>query len=231
MSESLKLLLADARFPSGHPAHSGGMEAACAAGSVTDINSLRAFLYGRLWTTGVVGAVAAAAVCARAHSSPSVTSLFRTVEAELDARIPSPAARQASREQGSHMLRMALTVTGAVLLDALARTTVGNRQRPHYPTAVGAIAAVAGLIPQEAAETAAYASVAGPAFAAQTILGLDPRAVSELGVEMAPEVGRLAKEAAQISTRSLAQMPAFGAPALAYLAEEHAARHERSYAS
>lgn len=231
VSDSLKSLLAGARVPSTHPGHSGGVEAACAAGWVKDLDSLRSFLYGRLWTSGVVGAVTAAAVCARAYSSPSATSLFRTVEAEIDARTPSPAARQASRDQGGHLLRQALTAVGAPLLDALARASVGNRQRPHHPTAIGAVAAIAGAEPHQAAETAAYASVAGPALAAQTLLDLDPLTVSGLGAEMAPEIARLAREAAQICMRSLAQMPAFGAPVLAYLAEVHAAGDRRSFAS
>jgi urease accessory protein len=179
----------------------------------------------------VTGAVAAASVCARALTARSATSLFRSVEAELDARIASPMARQASRDQGSHMLRLAMTITAAPLLDALGRASVGSSQRPHHPTAVGTVAAVAGAGPEEAAESAAYASVAAPAFAAQSILGLDPVAVSELGVEMAPEINRLAREAAMISGRSLAEMPAFGAPALEYLAEEHMTMARRSYAS
>lgn len=231
VSNSLRLLLADARFPSGEPAHSGGMEAACAVGLVKDLETLRSFLYGRLWSSGVVGAVAAACVCERGRSTQAASSLFRTVEAELDARIPSPAARQASRSQGGHVLRLAMTIADDPLLDALGRATVGHRKRPHYPTAVGAVAAAAGATPEEAAEAAAYASVAGPAFAAQALLGLTPEAISSLGVEMAPEVSRLAREAGQTSMRSLSQIPAFGAPALEYLAEAHAALQKRSFAS
>lgn len=208
------------------------MEAACAVGLVTDLDTLRSFLYGRLWTAGAIGAVAAAAVCAKAGNNHSATSLFRSVEAEIDARTPSPAARRASRDQGSHILRLAMTVTADPLLDALARAAVGNYQRPHHPTAIGAVAAVARATPEEAAESAAYASVAAAAFAAQSLLGIDPRRVSELGVEMAPEVQRLAKEAAHVSLHSLSEMPAFAAPALDYLAEEHVATHaKRMYAS
>lgn len=229
MSDSLKLLLADARFPSGDPAHSGGMEAACAGGLVTDLDTLRSFLYGRLRTSGAIGAVAASAVCARAHrASPS---LFRTVEAELDARIASPAARDASRHQGRHLLRLATTIDDHPILDELARATVINRQRPHYPTAVGAVAAVAGATPEEAAEAAAYASVAGPAFAAQRLLFLDGADISDIGVEMAPEVTRLARDAAVTALGSLSDIPSFGAPALEYLAEEHIARDQKLFAS
>src|SRR5579875_2117179 len=148
------MLLDDARFPSGDPAHSGGMEAACAVGLVADLDTLRSFLYGRLWTAGAVGAVAAAAVCARARSNHSATALFRSVEAEIDARTPSPAARRASRDQGSHILRRAMAVTVDPLLDALGRAAVGHFQRPHHATAIGAVAAVAGATPQEAAESA-----------------------------------------------------------------------------
>ncbi|MEU8329179.1 urease accessory UreF family protein [Micromonospora sp. NPDC048839] len=58
---SLLLLVADGRFPAGAHAHSGGLEAAVAAGRVTDLASLDAFLAGRLATAGLVGAAFAAA--------------------------------------------------------------------------------------------------------------------------------------------------------------------------
>ena len=231
MSESLKLLLADARYPSGDLAHSGGVEAACAAGLVKDLETLRSFLYGRLWSAGVVGAVASAAVCARTRTSESNSALFRSVEAELDARLPSPASREVSRLQGGLLLRLGMTITHSPVFDTLARSSVTTRQRPHYPTAVGAVAAVAGATVEEAAEAAAYASVAGPAFAAQSLLDVDLDDITEMGVEMAPEVARIAREASEACMRPLSQMPAYGAPALEYLAEEHVSRVQKSFAS
>ncbi|MEV4822228.1 urease accessory UreF family protein [Micromonospora sp. NPDC049274] len=60
-TSSLLLLLADGRFPAGAHAHSGGLEAAVAAGRVTDLASLESFLVGRLTTAGLVGAAFAAA--------------------------------------------------------------------------------------------------------------------------------------------------------------------------
>ncbi|MFF5180139.1 urease accessory protein UreF [Micromonospora sp. NPDC000316] len=60
-TSSLVLLLADGRFPAGAHAHSGGLEAAVAAGRVDDLASLEAFLLGRLATAGLVGAAFAAA--------------------------------------------------------------------------------------------------------------------------------------------------------------------------
>lgn len=218
------MLLADARYPSADPAYTGAVEAAHAAGLIKDLESLRSFLYGRLWTIGTTGAFAAAAVCARAARIESPTSMFRSVEAELDARLASPAARDASRTQGGQVLRLASAIIAAPLLDALSRATVTNRHHPHYPTAIGAVAALAGCPPFEAAEAAAYASVAGPAFAAQTRLGLRSEILNELGVEMAPEVTRLARLAAEQSDRPLADLPAAAAPAIAYLTEEQPAR-------
>jgi urease accessory protein len=60
------LLLSDSRFPAGGHAHSGGVEPAVTAGTVTDLASLEAFLRGRLRTAGLVAAGLAAAACARA---------------------------------------------------------------------------------------------------------------------------------------------------------------------
>ena len=221
MTEDLRALLADARMPDGRLSSSGGVEAACADGLVRDVASLRAFLYGRLWTAGAVGACAAAAVCARSARAPD--SLWRSAEAEIDARTPSPAARQESRVQGGRMLRAAMDVVMAPLFDAIGASSVSSQQQPHYPVVAGAVAAVAGASARQAAEATAYAYVAGPAFAAQRILTLEPAAVVELGLELAPEVARLAAEAAATCLRPLSQMPSFAAPVLEYLAEELAA--------
>ena len=60
------LLLSDSRFPAGGHAHSGGVEPAVTAGTVSDLASLEAFLRGRLRTAGLVAAGLAAAACVRA---------------------------------------------------------------------------------------------------------------------------------------------------------------------
>lgn len=230
MANSLHALMAETRLPPGDPPLAGGVEAACAAGLIADAATLRSFLYGRLWTAGAVDAFAAAAVCARARSQEVPASLWRSVEAELEARIPSPEARRASRRQGGHTLRLAMAIRIHPVFDALARATVSHGQQPHFPVVLGAVAAVAGATPEEAAESAAYASVAPPAFAAQRILRLEPVVVSELGVGMAPEVARLAREAAQLCQYSLSDMPSFAAPALEYLAEDQTRTQEAARA-
>lgn len=220
VSEPLRALLADARLPEGRLSCSGGVEAACAEGLVRDLESLRQFLLARLRSAGSTAAGAAATVCARSSRAPD--SLWRSAEAEIDARTPSPAAREASRVQGGRMLRAAMEVVMAPLFDAIASACVSSQRQPHYPVVVGAVAAVAGASPREAAEAAAYAYVAGPAFAAQRILRLPPAEVVRLGLEMAPEVGRVAAEAAAACLGPLSQMPCFIAPGLEYLAAEHA---------
>jgi urease accessory protein len=135
------LLLSDSRFPAGGHAHSGGVEAAVTAGTVSDLASLEAFLRGRLRTAGLVAAGLAAAACARAgrggrggrggaetaaggerrpvegtkgregedhwvkrHEGAELLDLL---DAEADARAPSPAQRAASRRQGRALLRAA----------------------------------------------------------------------------------------------------------------------------
>jgi urease accessory protein len=93
---SLALLLADARFPAGGHAHSGGAEEACRRGLIGNVDGLEDHLRGRLQTSGAVAAHTAAAVCAEAGRGRALATLWRTLDAELDARILSPAARSVS---------------------------------------------------------------------------------------------------------------------------------------
>jgi len=102
------LLLSDSRFPAGGHAHSGGVEPAVTAGTVTDLASLEAFLRGRLRTAGLVAAGLAAAACARARRDVwDGIVVWGLLDAEADARTPSPAQRSASRRQGRALLRAA----------------------------------------------------------------------------------------------------------------------------
>jgi urease accessory protein len=138
------LLLSDSRFPAGGHAHSGGVEPAVTAGTVSDLASLEAFLRGRLRTAGLVAAGLAAAACERARraaytaSAPTAETdvspvsgpgrlgdggseagnrdhrvlcdgfdFWDELDAEADARTPSPAQRAASRRQGRALLRAA----------------------------------------------------------------------------------------------------------------------------
>jgi urease accessory protein len=128
------LLLSDSRFPAGGHAHSGGVEPAVTARTVSDLGSLELFLRGRLRTAGLVAAGLAAAACVRAVGSRGEppaggpapgwenagadglsqrsvryegVDLWDLLDREADARTPAPAQRAASRRQGRALLRAA----------------------------------------------------------------------------------------------------------------------------
>src|ERR1700742_4532059 len=139
------LMLADARFPAGGHAHSGGLEGAVTAGTVTDVASLELFLIGRLATAGVVAAGLAAVACAQGSDGTRVAGacpggVWEWLEAEADARTPSPAQREASRRQGRALLRAARAAWPSPALDALGRA-------PHHAIVLGVAAGGGGCPP------------------------------------------------------------------------------------
>jgi urease accessory protein len=234
MGLSALLLLADSRLPTGAHAHSGGVEAAVAAGQIHDIDTLDGFLRGRLATAGLVGAAVTAmtvrrlsALQARApygtESDRKVPLLALTEEMDgaVDARTPSAALRRASRAQGRALLR-----AGRALW--VVPDTVDS---PHQPVALGLLAASAGVGPREAATVAAYTSVAGPATAAVRLLGLDPYAVHARLARLAPEQDEVAERACSTMDGEPDDLPAAAAPRLDITAEHHATWEVRLFAS
>jgi urease accessory protein len=234
VTDLLFRLLADARFPSSDPPHSGGIEEACAGGWVTTAQQLGEFLQGRLWTVGATAAFAAAAVCARTASSGGGAlpdSLWRSMESEIDARTLSPTARATSRAQGGLLLSRAMSVAPDAVLYSLARATAGDDQQPHHAVAVGAVAAAAGVNPQEAAAVAAQAEVTGAAEAGKDLLKLTDDEFQPIVSQLERGLSILSVEAAKRASRSVSEFPAVVAPGLALLAEEHARKEVRVYAS
>jgi urease accessory protein len=203
------LTLADSRLPSGGHTHSGGVEQAVAAGIVGDPATLDAFLRRRLHTAGSVSAGLAAAACRGGD--------LDALDREADARSPSPALRAASRAQGRGLVRVGRRAWPSPRWDGLPG-------RPHHPVALGVAAAAAGLTARDAAHAAAYLSVSGPATAAQRLLALDPLTVAALTARLAPDVDAVAVAA-------LDGLPAAADPLLDLLAEVHAARKDRYFAS
>ncbi|MBM7806799.1 urease accessory protein [Geodermatophilus bullaregiensis] len=239
------LTLADSRLPAGGHTHSGGVEQAIAAGLVSDPSSLAGFLLRRLTTSGAVAAGLAAAAttlsssgrhrghvpspgaCSPASSSsgeppaPASSELVAALghlDHEADARTPSPALRAASRQQGRGLVRVGRRAWPSPLWDALPAA-------PHHPVALGVAAAAGGLTPRDAAAAAAYLSVSGPATAAQRLLAMDPLTVAAVTARLAPEVDAVAAAATRDG------LPADTDPLLDLLAEVHAARKDRFFAS
>jgi urease accessory protein len=235
------LMLADARMPAGGHAHSGGLEPAVTAGLLRagDPPALDSFLAGRLTTTGLTAAGLSAAACAHAAGMARPTpedgwTSARTacgkaraedgwdaLDAEADARTPSPAQRDASRQQGRTLLRAGRAGWPAAWLDRLAATPGGA----HHPVVLGAVAAAAGCTPHQAALAAAYLSVSGPASAAVRLLSLDPIAVNASLARLAPRVEAIAAEAVRDD------LPCPSAPGLDLLAEAHARSEVRLFVS
>jgi urease accessory protein len=251
------LLLSDARFPAGGHAHSGGVEPASTAGTVTDLASLEVFLRGRLRTAGMVAACLAAAACARARDTGR--ALWLELDAEADARTPSPAQREASRRQGRALLRAAravwpdarwlaslassttttaATATQSPPASATATTPATKKMRatpalggPHHAVVLGAAAAAAGCTPREAARIAAYQSVAGPASAGVRLLALDPMQATAVLARLADLITARGDEAATFALGPLADLPFPSAPGLDLLAEAHIAAEVRLFES
>jgi urease accessory protein len=233
------LLLADSRLPAGGHAHSGGLEAAAAAGQVDGMPGLEGFLRGRLATAGLASAGLAAAACQHAAAvAGGAAPRWAELDAEAAARTPSPAQRRAARAQGRALLRAARAAWPHPVLDALAADrshdpagplTAGpgaaGRQGdgPFHPIILGACVWVAGGTPVDAAVIAATAAISGPAAAAIRLLGLDPLAVTGLLARLAGDVAGLAEVACRAARAGdWAALPAPASPGLDLLAQRHA---------
>lgn len=216
------LLLSDGRLPAGGYAHSGGLEAAIRLGHVTDIASLERFLAGRATTSGAVAAAFAAAAC----SACLTGDLSRLIEldAELDARTPSPALRRVSRALGRQFLRAWTTVRPHELQRRIP-------DRLHQPVAFGAAAAMLGLEPIDAARGLLHDTIMSPAMAVVKLLSVDPFHAHRAVARMLPLLDRIAEQAAGHAEAEPAELPSSAAPLSDIFAEHHSTQEVKLFAS
>jgi urease accessory protein len=222
MSIAALLLLADSRFPTGAHAHSAGVEASHARGDLRTMADLVAFLDGRLATVAPTEAAFVAAACAGGHP-------FAVLDRELAARTPSPRLRTVSRSLGRQLLRgarRAWPATPATELLAL------NPDGPMQPVALGAVAAAAGLSPEQAALCSLHHLVGAVTTAAVRLIGLDPFDVQAVAARLAPGLEAAAAAAARAAAvADPTDLPASTSLLADILAEHHATWEVRLFAS
>lgn len=219
------LMLADSRLPAGTHAHSGGLEAAVATRRVTDAATLYEFLLGRLNTTGLVAAAFSTAALTADLTDPRALA---DLDAEYEARTPSPAQRRASRALGRQLLRAAGAGWSGPALAAAANV---HPDGPHQPIAFGAACAAAGVGSQDTATAAALSSVTGPANAATRLMGIDPDTVTAVLAALEPSVKDTADAATEAALGPISELPSFSAPRLDISAEHHSTWEVRLFAS
>jgi urease accessory protein len=213
-SELVALMLADARFPSGGYAQSGGLEPAVRAG-LTDVPR---FAASRLRTLAAVdaGTAVVSRHVALADSSPvdvsPVDVCLADVEAAWAARTPSRPLREAARLTGRGYLRLAGRLWPDVL--RLLPGPVAPR-----PVVVGVVGAVTGLSAAQVARLVGYDDVQTVASAALKLLPLDPAEVAGWVVSLHDLVEELVASVAGLTAPD--DIPDRGAPAVDIHAEQH----------
>jgi urease accessory protein len=219
LSAVVELLLADGRTPTGGYAHSGGLEAAIEGG--LEVDGVPGFIRARLHTLGRCQAALAAA----ARSTTDLGGLV-ALDGEAAARTPVPALRDAERRLGLGLLRTAAVLWPEDRLLAGYRAASALTPRP---VALGVVGRAAGIDGRSVARLCLYEEAAGVAAAAVKLLPLDGARASGWIAALAPEIERLAGEAAAAAERG--DLPSTSTPLLDRRAVAHAARSERLFAS
>jgi len=243
------LLLADARLPGGGHAHSASLEPALRGGMPPA--DVPAWMVGRATTVGLVEAgtaVVAARLLADAPPDPAATSEGASTADRLDAvvrawaaRTPSPALREASRLLGRGYLRVAralwpqsVAVRALVAHEAAHDAAHAARDaRPHrsgtLPRAVvlGAIAAAAGLPPEDVVRLTVYDDAQTAASALLKLEPLDPLAPARWVLDACAAAEEHVLRVAACATPE--DVPASGAPLTEGWAEAHALTTQRLF--
>lgn len=215
-AQTIGLLLADARLPSGGHAQSSGVEPALLGGLPAE--AVGSFLLARARTTTMVDA--ATAVVAR-HTALDCRAV-EPIERAWAARTPSRAMREASRDLGRGLLRLAVRVW-----PGMRRLAEEMGDAPARPLVLGTIAAHAGLDAETLVRLTVYDDMA---CAVAALLKLEPgdpahgvALVLDACASVEPRVASLS------ALTSSDQIPAAGAPQAEAWSEDHALTTRRLF--
>ncbi len=227
------LQFSDGLLPVGSYAHSFGLESYAAAGTIRDTGGVESFLLsylqGSVAPTDVVAMLAArrAALCERSAGMERCLMIDRS----LDAMKPASELRDASRQMGRQVLRIATNLGEPFAPHGLTTDlflAVENERTPgHHAMAFGAVGAVLGWLELDMACAYLYSACAGLVAAALRLLSLGQLAGQRILWALGPSIARLAEE---VQGKDMAEIWSF-APGLEIAAMRHATLDARLFRS
>ena len=196
MSHALVTLLhlCDSLFPVGAFAHSDGLEAAVAEGSVCSVPTLRAWM-GVVLRETLAGCEAPAVREAFFAASSGNTAALARLDDELHAMRPARAGRDASRTTGTRLLRTALHIRPSNDLSAIH----GHLPQATFPVAFGVVCATSAIPLQQALESFMYTRLASVVSAAMRLMPLGQHDAHAVLAEVLADVPAAASEVAASS--------------------------------
>jgi urease accessory protein len=155
----IALQLADATFPTGGFAHSGGLEAALKAGALEGTGAMARFLDEALWQAGHLTLPYVAA----AHAEPRA---FVALDEAHEAALRSPVANRASRSQGRAHLDACLRAFGGQALRDLREAAREAGSPRHLAPVLGATLGLLGVAHGDTLQLHLHATARGVVSAA-----------------------------------------------------------------
>jgi urease accessory protein len=216
----IALQLADASFPTGGFAHSGGLEAALQAGALAAPGALAHFLDDALWQAGhltlpFVGA---------AHDDPAA---FVALDGARDAALRSPVANRASRSQGRAHLDACVRAFGGPALVELREAARAARSPRHLAPVLGASLSVLGVARADALQLHLHATARGVVSAAVRLGIVGPGEAQRLQAASAATQSAVLAECAGLEPLAQCQ----SAPLLDLLGAGHDRLYSRLFTS
>jgi urease accessory protein len=216
-AEMALMLLADARWPAGGHAQSGGLEAALHAGMPPA--AIPAYLRTRLRTVTLVEAGAAVVALHRFRTGGSL----QEVEDAWAARTPSDALRQASTAVGRGYLRLVRRLWP----EHPATVTLSGLGAPSRACAMACAAVIVDLAPAQLVRLVCYDDAQTVASAALKLTPLDPLDAVAWTLGLATEVQSVVDQVA-LSTEP-DDIPAAAAPLIEQWAQAHRSQPRRLF--
>ena len=216
-AETLLMLLADARLPTGAHTQSGGLEPAMRGG--LGVGEIVDYLRVRLTTVTLTEAATSVVVLRDVDQIGAADHAWR-------ARTPSPALRDNADLLGRGYLR----VVGRLWPDHPAARALGEhaaRGPVCRSVVIGVAAACAGLAPEQVARLVGYDDVQTVTSAALKLEPMDPLTAVEWVVSLQPDIDAMAETAAR--TEDPIDIPAGSAPWIEAWAEIHAVTGQRLF--
>lgn len=227
------LQFSDGLFPAGSYAHSFGLETYAADGTIRDAQGVERFLLSYLQGS-VAPADAVAALASRKAALSNTAQRMEqcvVIDRRLDAMKPVSELRDASRQMGRQVLRIAAHMGGPVAsLDLTADLfdAVEKGQTPgHHAMAFGVVGAALEWPETEMARAYLYSSCAGLVAASLRLLPLGQLAGQRILWGLSPSIARLAEE---VQGKDMADIWSF-APGIEIAAMRHATLDARLFRS